>query len=113
MGFLVLHSRQIMLTDYVNKLQGSLADMTREKLSLTNDITKLTSQISDISNHESPAVKKLEARLAELKQFEAKIDIEIQNKQTQIQAAQTELNSVKESLSGAIQSSFAIKYGGG
>lgn len=113
MGFLVLHMQQQMLLNQVNNLQCSLTDMTREKLSLTNDITKLTSQISDISNHESPAVKKLEARLAELKQFESKMDLEIQNQQTQLQAAQTQLNSVKESLGGAIQSSFSIKYGGG
>ena len=113
MGFLVLHMEQQMLLNQVNKLQCSLTDMTREKLTLANDITKLTSQISDIGNSESPAVKKLEARLAELKQFESKMDLEIQDQQTRLQASQTQLESVKQSLGGAIQSSFSINYGGG
>lgn len=113
MAFLTLYSRKIYLTNYIHKLQNGLTDMTREKLELTDHITKLTSQISDMGAHESPAVKKLEARLAELKQFEAKLDIEMQKRQTQVQAAQTEMQSLDQSLSQSIQSSFSVKYTAG
>lgn len=106
-------SRKMYLIDYVNKTEMTLTDLTRQKLDMTDDITRLTSQISDMSDHESPAVKKLEARLAELKQFEAKLDLQKQKIEAKLQAANTELNSLSESLNNSIQSSFTVRYAGG
>ena len=112
MAFLTQLSRKMYLTDYINKTEMKLSDLTRQKLDMTDDITRLTSQISDIGNNESPAVKKLEARLAELKMFDAKLDIEKQKMETKLQAAQTEMNSLSQSLNNSIQSSFTVHYAG-
>ena len=99
--------------DYVNKTEMKLTDLTRQKLNMADDITRLTSQISDIGNNESPAVKKLEARLAELKMFDAKLDVEKQKMETKLQAAQTEMQSLSQSLDNSIKSTFSVSYGGG
>ena len=99
--------------DYVNKTEMKLTDLTRQKLNMADDITRLTSQISDIGNNESPAVKKLEARLAELKMFDAKLDVEKQKMETKLQAAQTEMQSLSQSLDNSIKSTFSVTYGGG
>lgn len=113
MAFLTLFSRKIYLTDYINRTEDKLTNLTRQKLEMSDHISQITSQISDISNHESPSVKKLEARLAELKQFDARLDMEKQKLETKLQAANTEMQSLSQSLNSSIQSSFTVNYGGG
>ena len=113
MGFILLNMQQQMLLNNVNELQYSLTTLTREKLKISKEITDLTSGANEIGNHESPSMKKLEAKMHELKHLEAKMDSEIQQRQTQLQAAQTQLDSVKQSMGNAIKSSFGINYGGG
>ena len=75
MGFLIAFSRKMYLTAYVNKLESKLNDITTQKLNLTDTISQLTSQISDIGNTDSPAVKQLEARKAELESLDKQLEV--------------------------------------
>lgn len=109
MGFLVAFNRKMYLTNYIHNIETNINDRTKIKLSMTDSITKLNSQISDIGNTDSPAVKKLEARKVELENLEKKIDLEIQKFQTQLQAANTELQSADQMLSQNLERSFSYK----
>lgn len=99
------------LTNYVNQLETRINDITTQKLNLTDTITQLASQISDIGNTDSPAVKKLEARKVELENFEKQLDLRMQKYQTQLQAANTELQSADQMLEQNLQRSFSYKAG--
>ncbi len=111
MGFLVSFSRTMYLTSYVNKLQSRLDDITTQKLNLTDTITQLTSQISDIGNTDSPAVKQLQARKAELENLDSQLELRMKKIQTQLQAAQTEQQSADQMLQQNIQKSFSYNAG--
>ena len=112
MAFLVAFNRKMYLTAYVNDLQSKITDIIAQKLNLTETITQLTSQISDIGNTDSPAVKKLEARKAELENLDKQLEMQMQKMQAQLQAAQTELQSADQALAQNIQSSFSYNLGG-
>lgn len=111
MGFLVSFSRSMYLTSYINKLQGRLDDITTQKLNLTDTITQLTSQISDIGNTDSPAVKQLQARKVELENLDAQLELRMKKIQTQLQAATTEQQSADQMLQQNIQKSFSYNAG--
>ena len=111
MGFLVAFNRKMYLTSYVHNLQVKLNDITTQKLNLTDSISKLTSDISDIGDTDSPAVKQLEARKAELENLDKQLDRRMQKIQTQLQAANTELESADQMLQQTLQRSFS--YTGG
>ena len=111
MGFLVAFTRKMYLVSYVNHLEVRLKDITEEKLGLTDTITQLSSQISDIGDADSPAVKKLKARQLELENLDKKLDIKMQKIQTQLQAANTELQSADQALQSSIKNSFSYSYG--
>ncbi len=111
MGFLISFNRKMYLTNYVNQLETRINDITTQKLNLTDTITQLASQISDIGNTDSPAVKKLEARKVELENFEKQLDLRMQKYQTQLQAANTELQSADQMLEQNLQRSFSYKAG--
>ena len=111
MGFLATFNRQMYLTAYVNNLQSQLNDITAQKLSLTEDITKVISSINDLANPDSPAVKKLEARKVELEHLDKKLDIEMQKIQTKLQAATTEMQSGQQALQQNVQRSFTYNLG--
>ncbi len=111
MGFLISFNRKMYLTNYINNLERRLNDITAQKLNLTDTITQLNSQISDIGNTDSPAVKKLEARKVELENLDKQLDVRMQKIQTQLQAANTELQSADESLQQNIQRSFSYNFG--
>lgn len=112
MGFLVAFCRKMYLVNYTNKLQVKLNDITSQKLNLTDTISQLTSEISDIGNTDSPAVKQLEARRVELEQLDRRLDMRMQKIQTQLQAANTELQSADQALQSGIQSTFSYSMGG-
>ena len=111
MGFLVAFCRKMYLTNYTNKLQVKLNDITSQKLNLTDTITQLVSQISDIGNSDSPAVKQLEARRVELENLDRQLDIRMQKIQTQLQAANTELQATDQAVQSGIQKSFSYSAG--
>lgn len=111
MGFLVSFSRSMYLTSYINKLQSRLDDITTQKLNLTDTITQLTSQISDIGNTDSPAVKQLQARKVELENLDAQLELRMKKIQTQLQAASTEQQSADQMLQQNIQKSFSYNAG--
>ncbi len=111
MGFLVSFSRSMYLTSYINKLQSRLDDITTQKLNLTDTITQLTSQISDIGNTDSPAVKQLQARKVELENLDAQLELRMKKIQTQLQAATTEQQSADQMLQQNIQKSFSYNAG--
>lgn len=111
MGFLVAFCRKMYLTNYTNKLQVKLNDITTQKLNLTDTISQLVSEISDIGNTDSPAVKQLEARRVELENLDRQLDMRMQKIQTQLQAATTELQSADQALQNGIQKSFTYSAG--
>ena len=113
MGFLIAFSRKMYLTSYINKLESKLNDITTQKLSLTDTISQLTRQISDIGNTDSPAVKQLEARKVELENLDKHLQMRMQKVQTQLQAANTELQSADQMLQQNLQRSFSYNAGGG
>lgn len=98
------------LTAYVNHLQARLNDITSQKLSLLDTISQMSTQISDIGNSDSPAVKQLEARKIELENLDKQLDIKMQKIQTQLQAATTELQSADQSLQQNVQKAFTYQY---
>ncbi len=110
MGFLVAYSRKMYLTAYINKLQVKIKDITEQKLKLTDTITEYQSQINDIGDADSPSVKKLKAKMVEIENLEKQADLQAQKYQTQLSAAQTELNSADSAVQSGIQSSFSVKY---
>jgi predicted nuclease with TOPRIM domain len=111
MGFLVAFSRKMYLTAYVNHLQVKLNDITSQKLNLLDTISKISTEISDIGNTDSPAVKQLEARKAELENMDKQLEIRMQKIQTQLSAANTELQSADQMLQQGIKSSFTYNIG--
>lgn len=111
MGFLVAFCRKMYLINYTNKLQVKLNDITTQKLNLTDTISQLVSEISDIGNSDSPAVKQLEARRVELENLDRQLDMRMQKIQTQLQAANTELQSTDQAVQNGIKSTFS--YTGG
>ncbi len=113
MGFLIAFSRKMYLTAYINKLESKLNDITTQKLNLTDTISQLTSQISDIGNTDSPAVKQLEARKTELENLDNHLQLRMQKVQSQLQAANTELQSADQMLQQNLQRSFSYNAGGG
>ncbi len=111
MGFLVAFSRKMYLTAYVNHLQVKLNDITTQKLQLLDTISEMSTNISDIGNSDSPAVKKLEARKIELENLDKQLEIRMQKIQTQLQAANTELQSADQMLQQNLQKSFTYNAG--
>ena len=111
MGFLVAFSRKMYLTAYVNHLQSKLNDITTQKLNLLETISEMSTQISDIGNTDSPAVKQLEARKIELENLDKQLEVRMQKVQTQLQAANTELQSADQMLQQNLQRSFTYNVG--
>ena len=95
--------------NYVHSIETRINDITQKKLNMTNTIAELNTQINDIGDNDSPAVKKLEARKIELENFEKKLDIELQKLQAQLQAATTEEQSADQMLQDNISKSFSYK----
>ena len=100
------------LTNYINTLERKLNDITTQQMNLLDTITQLNSQISDIGNTDSPAVKKLEARKVELENLDKQLNVRMQKIQTQLQSANTELQSADQALQQNIQRSFSYNFGG-
>lgn len=111
MGFLVAFDRVMYLTNRIHGLESRMTDITTQKLNLTDTISKMSSQISDIGDPDSPAVKKLEARKLELENLDRQLDVQMQKLQTQLQAAQTERQSADGMLQNNIRQSFSYTAG--
>lgn len=112
MAFLANFQRQMYLTEYVNNLEVKMKNITEQKLDLTDTITQLTTQISDIGDAESPSVKKLKARQAELENLDKQLDMRMTKYQTQLQAANTELQSATQATQNGVKRSFSYNIGG-
>ena len=74
MGFLVNFNRKMYLTNYINLLESKITERTQVKLEMADQIAQYTSEINDFADKDSPAVKKLESKKAELEAMEKKID---------------------------------------
>lgn len=111
MGFLISFNRKIYLMNYINSLESKINACTETKLSMTEEIANIGTQINDIGNPDSPAVKQLKAEKLRLEAMEKKMDIELQKYQTQLQAANTEMQSADQALQQGIQNSFSYKIG--
>jgi len=110
MGFLVAFTRQMYLTSYVHSLQVKVKDITEQKLELTETISQLSTQISDIGDNYTPAVKKLKARMTELENLDKQLEMRMKKYQTQLDAANAELQSTTQGVQQLAQSSFSPKY---
>lgn len=112
MGFLSAYTRKMYLTDYTNKLQMQLTDITSQKMNLTDTISQLVTDINDMGDPDSPAVKQLEARRVQLENLEKKLDLRMQKIQTKLQAASTEMQSLDGMISSGIKNTFSYNVGG-
>ncbi len=110
MGFLTVFAREMYLTCNVNQLQMKIKNITEQRMDLTETITQFTTQISDIADNDSPTVKKLKARMAELENLDKQLEMRMKKFQTQLDAANTELKATTESRQQLVQSSFSPKY---
>lgn len=113
MGYLIAFTRKMYLLHETNKIQSRINDITSQKMNLTDTISQLVSDISDMGDPDSPAVKQLEARRVQLENLEKKLDLRIQKYQTKLQAAQTEMNTVDSLLQQGIKQTFSYAGGGG
>lgn len=111
MGFLIAFDRKIFLTNYINILERKINDITEEKLSMADRIATLNSEINDISDSDSPAVKQLRSEKARIEVLEKKLDVELQKYQAQLQAANTEIQSANQALQKGIEDSFSWSLG--
>lgn len=113
MGFLVSFQRQMYLTNYVNDLEIKMTRLTEQKLDLTDQITEITTSISDIGDNDLASVKKLKKRQQQLEKIDKELDAQMKKMQTQLDAANTELKSAEKSTQNGIQRSFTYNVGGG
>ena len=109
MGYVALFQRELFLTMRVNILQSKISAISQQRLDLTETITQFTTQISDIADNDSPTVKKLKARMAELENLDKQLEMRMKKFQTQLEAANTELTTASQAKSQLIQTS-APKY---
>lgn len=111
MGFLVAFDRTMYLKNYIHNLETKITDITAQKLDLTNSISQIDTEISDIGDNDSPSVKKMKARKTELENLDKELDVQMQKYQTQLQAANTELQSADQMLQQNVQKSFTYNIG--
>ena len=111
MGFLISFNRKMYLTTYIHNLESKINDITEQKLSMSHRIAALNSEINDIADSDSPAVKQLRSERARIEALEKKLDIEIQKYQTQLQAANAEIQSADQALQEGIKTSFSYNVG--
>ena len=111
MGFLTSFSRSMYLTNYINTLQIQLDDITSEQIALSNTVSQLQSQISEINDNDSAAVKQLFARKTELEALDKQLSQRLEKIKHQLQAANTEKQSADQMLQLNIQRSFTYMGG--
>ena len=107
MGFLVAFNRKLTLLNHRNIIEAKIADINAQRLNLTNKISDLASQISDLGDTDSPSVKKLEATKAKLEALDKQLALRLETFQSQLQAINTEYQSADSMLQQNIQQSFS------
>ena len=93
------------LTAYQLTLESKIQWISTAKMELmasSNDIMSLGNDLDP----DNPAVKQMEARRDRLTLLEKKLDMQMQEYQTRIQAVQKELESCKQAVNSAIERSF-------
>ena len=106
MGLLIAQMRLAQINEYRSDLEYKIRLVSSTKLDLSNQINELVGFGSDM-DPDSPEMKALEKKKERLYIVEKALDAQLQRYQTQLEMIEQEEQGVKESLSKAIQRSFA------
>ena len=106
MGLLVAQMRLAQINEYRSDLEYKIRLISSTKIDLSNQINELVGFGSDM-DPDSPEMKALEKKKERLYIVEKALDAQLQRLQTQLEMIEQEEQSVKESLSKAIQRSFS------
>ena len=105
MGLLIAQMRLAQINEYRSDLEYKIRLVSSTKLDLSNQINELVGYGSEM-DPDSPEMKALEKKKERLYIVEKALDAQLQRYQTQLEMIEQEEQSVKESLSKAIQRSF-------
>ena len=109
MGVITSFSRSMYLTNYINTLKAQLNDVMELQTGIMTEVSQLMSDINDIGENDSPAVKQLKARQTELEALDRQLQARLKKIQAMLDAAQTEIQSADQMLSRDIQTT--CRYG--
>lgn len=108
MGLITSTYRMMYLTAYQLTLESKIQWISTAKMELmasSNDILTLGNDLDP----DNPAVKQMEARRDRLTVLEKKLDMQMQEYQTRIQAVQKELESCRNAVNKSIERSFSYQ----
>lgn len=106
MGFAASSARLYMLIARKSDLEFQLQMINQARMRLSNTIDKLF--MTGDWDPNNPVVKKFEALQASIQQQDKRLEIMANRINTQHEAVQTEIESVRKVISGNIQSSFKL-----
>lgn len=108
MGLITSSFRMMYLTAYQLTLESKIQWISTAKMELLASSDEIMSLGNDL-DPDNPAVKQLEARRDKLTLLEKKLDMQMQEYQTRLQAVQKELESCKNAVNSAIDRSFSYQ----
>lgn len=108
MGLITSTYRMMYLTAYQLTLETKIQWISTAKMELMTSHDEIMSLGNDLEP-DNPAVKQLEARRDKLAVLEKKLDMQMKDYQTRLQAVQTELKSCEDATKNAIDRSFSYQ----
>ena len=108
MGLITSSFRMMYLTAYQFTLENKIQWISTAKMDLMTSADEIMALGNDL-DPDNPAVKQMEARRDRLALLEKKLDMQMKQYQTKLQAVQTELKSCEEAVNSSIERSFSYK----
>ena len=108
MGLITSTYRMMYLTAYQLTLETKIQWISTAKMELMSSCDEILSLGNDLEP-DNPAVKQLEARRDKLAVLEKKLDMQMKDYQTRLQAVQAELKSCEDATKSAIDRSFSYQ----
>ena len=108
MGLITSTYRMMYLTAYQLTLETKIQWISTAKMELMSSSDEIMSLGNDLEPN-NPAVKQLEARRDKLAVLEKKLDMQMKDYQTRLQAVQAELKSCEDATKNAIDRSFSYQ----
>lgn len=108
MGLITSTFRMMYLTAYQFNLESKIQWISTAKMELMASSDEIMRLGNDL-DPDNPAVKQLEARRDKLSVLEKKLDMQMQDYQTRLQAVNRELESCKGAVNNAIDRSFSYQ----
>jgi hypothetical protein len=105
MGILVAASRAMYLTGARNDLEYKIQLINTARLNLMNEMNSLTANGADL-DPESPEVKIMEQRRQRLMLIDKKLEMEMQQYQSQLQMVQSEEEGVRTSFQKNVERAY-------